>query len=236
VVESKQEINKWTTFEKAWFITALAIITATVYFRSNGLLSDIAAICGIIYVILIAKQNKIAYLFGIVNALAYGFILYKDQIYGGAVYNIVYSFPMFIYGFFYWKKKEKAEDLGIKNLHTKTRIVLGSIFTITILIMAAILNILGGKLVIIDSIITISGYVAIYLTVNKYMEQWFLWIMSNLAGVIMWGIFTCGDINKIELLVMWTIYLLNSIYGYFNWNKINANLKRKIVDNNYSTD
>lgn len=236
VVEMKSEMNKWTIFEKAWLIVALTSVIGTVYFRSNGLLSDIAAICGVIYVILIAKQNKTAYFFGIINALLYGFALYQDRMYGGAIYNILYSFPMFIYGFFYWKKKEKSDDLGVKNLHTKIRMILGVSFITAVLIMSIFLERIGGKLVTLDSIITISGYVAVYLMTNKYMEQWFLWIMSNLAGVIMWGILTYENINKIGFLVMWGIYLLNSIYGYFNWSKTNINLKRKMVDNNCSTD
>ena len=93
-----------------------------------------------------------------------------------------------------------------------------------------ILNKFGGNMVFFDSIIMVLSYVAVFLMTNKYMEQWIVWIIVNVSGTIMWGIQTLQNPNNMGLLVMWIIFLCNSVYGFINWRKLYKE-KLKIADN-----
>lgn len=50
------------------------------------------------------------------------------------------------------------------------------------------------------------------------MEQWILWIVVDVVSIIMWFIvvFQQGS-NDIGVLIMWSAYLINAIYGFLNW-------------------
>jgi len=54
-----------------------------------------------------------------------------------------------------------------------------------------------------------------------YMEQWILWIIVDVVSIIMWAIvvFKQGS-NDIGLFIMWSAFLVNAIYGYYNWVKM----------------
>lgn len=156
--------------------------------------------------------------FGIINVTIYGYILFTEKIYGGALYNVVYCLPMLIWGYIKWKKVKTEQNSGVKKFSLGNRIFLGTIFSIIIMIYALILNKIGSSNSILDSITTVLGFLAIYLMSNKYIEQWFVWIVVNLAGTILWIILTMQNFGNMPMALMWGVYLVNSIYGYITWN------------------
>lgn len=57
--------------------------------------------------------------------------------------------------------------------------------------------------------------------IQRYAEQWFMWIVVNVLTIILWlvTLLTSGG-NDWAMLVMWTAFLINSVYGYINWLRI----------------
>lgn len=200
-----------------YFIISNLIVLIGGIYQKSGLMSIISSVAGVAYVLLVAKERRIAFIFGAINVLLYGLILLKESVYGGVIYNIVYSLPMMIYGYFAWGKKAKEKNSGVKNLSKKTRIILVIVFAIAIVVYSQILKYMGGNQTILDSITTLLGFLGIYLMTNKYMEQWQTWIIVNFANVLMWVILVQQDITNLPVLLMWLIYLINSIYGYIVW-------------------
>ena len=58
--------------------------------------------------------------------------------------------------------------------------------------------------------------------VPKPLPEYFLSIAKRpilIAGIVLFFIESINDIGSIDLLAMWIIYFINSIYGYFVWRK-----------------
>ena len=55
----------------------------------------------------------------------------------------------------------------------------------------------------------------------RYTEQWLVWIIINVLSIIMW-VLTLGSSggNVWSIVIMWTAFLVNSVYGYVNWKKM----------------
>ena len=48
-----------------------------------------------------------------------------------------------------------------------------------------------------------------------------MWVIVNALSIIMWiMVFVSGDTTALLIIVMKTVNLLNSLYGYMNWRKI----------------
>ncbi len=203
-------------------IIVLAVALGVCIYQKNNILLTTATITGITYVILTAKVNKYGFLFGIVNILLYGSILFNEKIYAGAIYNVVYAFPMLIYGYVKYVKDEQRKKLDIKSIDFKNKFWQIFILVIVIIMSSYILSLFESKLGIIDSITTILGIVGIYLLSNRYKEQWIVWIIVNLMNTVMWIILTIENIEKLPILIMWAVYLVNSVYGMFYWRKLNS--------------
>jgi nicotinamide mononucleotide transporter len=88
---------------------------------------------------------------------------------------------------------------------------------IGVLVYGVILKSLGGNIPFIDSLSTVLSVVAQILCVKRFMEQWLLWILVNVVSVIMWILAFFNGGESIATLIMWSVFLLNSIFMFIKW-------------------
>ena len=175
---------------------------------------------GVIYVICAAMQERKAYLFGIGNVLLYALAVYSKGLYISAGYNILYSFPVLIYGYIYWGKLENEEGSGVKSFSLKQKIV-GVVLMVVAVCGLAVFSktFLGGANVWMDAVVSVTVCVATFLLARKYIEQWLLFVVSNFLGIILFFPKNFNDMGSIDLFTMWVVYFINSFYGYISWKK-----------------
>ena len=51
--------------------------------------------------------------------------------------------------------------------------------------------------------------------------------MVDVFSIVMWAYIFLRDGNEISMLVMWSAFLVNAIYGYYNWRKMEKNQNGK---------
>ncbi|MGL4336987.1 MAG: nicotinamide mononucleotide transporter, partial [Turicibacter sp.] len=52
--------------------------------------------------------------------------------------------------------------------------------------------------------------------------QWLLWMTVNVFSILMWLLLLNTPDGSISMLIMFSAYLINGIYGYLNWRKLSA--------------
>ncbi|WP_269083031.1 nicotinamide riboside transporter PnuC [Sporosarcina globispora] len=102
----------------------------------------------------------------------------------------------------------------------------GWLYTIVSIVVLTIgygffLKYLEGNFVWTDSATNVLSITAQILMLKRFAEQWILWISVNVLSIILWAnaLITQGR-NDFSMLVMWTAFLVNSVYGYINWRKL----------------
>jgi nicotinamide mononucleotide transporter len=78
----------------------------------------------------------------------------------------------------------------------------------------SLFNMVTNPLPFVDAFTTFGSLFAMYLMVKRYKEQWILWIIINALSIIMWL-----KIGDMVMVVMWSAYLVNSVYGLYKWSK-----------------
>ena len=138
--------------------------------------------------------------------------------------NALYFLPMQFIGLYYWKKhkKGKGDNILVKHLKTNQRIYWALLSIVGVFLYGLFLKYLGGTLPFIDSSSTILSIIAMILMVKRVTEQWILWIAIDIVSIYMWFYILAKGGNDISMLIMWSAYLVNAIYGYYNWRKIEA--------------
>lgn len=223
------EMEKWKKGDILWLVIAILLVLGSIVYKHIAVLntvtpfviaSDIAALFGVTYVILVAKQDRRAYLFGIVNVILYALAVYGNGLYISAAYNILYSFPVLIYGYIHWGKMENSGDNGVKEFGVVGKIVGVLLMAIAVIGLALFSEkVLGGTNVWMDSIVSVCVCVATFLLTQKYIEQWLLFVISNFLGIVLFFPKNFSDMGNIDLFTMWFVYFINSIYGYVTWKK-----------------
>jgi nicotinamide mononucleotide transporter len=219
-------LKNWTRFEIGWLFTFTLINIYLFFAWSDSLLGLISSISGMLCVVLVAKGKIANYYFGIVQTLTYAYIAYGYGLYGEVMLNALFYFPVQFIGIYMWKKNKtehgvKGEDVIISSLTKK-----GWFYTVLSILILTIgygffLKFLGGNLVWTDSATNVLSIAAQILMLKRYTEQWLLWISVNVLSIFLWlGALISQGGNDFSMLVMWSAFLVNSIYGYVNWRKL----------------
>lgn len=203
----------------------LSVIGFTIYFSIIGndnrlwylLIDGLAAISGIFCVVLCAKGKKSQYIWGLFNVIGYVVIACINKYYGEVMLNALYYLPSQFIGYYLWNKhiNTETEDVEGKKLTLKQSLIFLLIVGVGVIAYKFVLDLLGGDKTLLDSSSTVFSIFANALMLMRYREQWLLWIIIDIITVIMW--FLAKDF---VMVTMWSVYLVNAFYGYYNWTKM----------------
>ncbi len=219
-----------------WFLIAGVIVSNIVYSIMTGtldLLGSVAAITGVLCVVLVAKGSIWNYLFGLMNVSLYAYISYKASLYGDAALNALYYVPMQFIGWWQWRKRgaavSEAESKGngvqvkARRFTWGQRAVLAAGCLAAVVAVGFVLKHLGDPQPFKDSTTTVLSIVAQALMALAFMEQWALWIITNIVSVVMWCVCVSrGEAHAGVMVIMWVFYLLNSVNGLRVWLKLSS--------------
>ena len=217
-----------------WFLIAGVIVSNVVYSLLTGtmdVLGSMAAITGVLCVVLVAKGSIWNYLFGLVNVSLYAYISYKASLYGDAALNALYYLPMQFIGWWQWRRRgaamsaAEAGDSGVqvkaRRFTWKQRAILFLGCAVAVVAVGFLLKHVGDPQPFKDSTTTVLSIVAQMLMALAFMEQWALWIITNIVSVVMWCVCVSrGEAHAVVMVIMWVFYLLNSINGMRVWMKL----------------
>lgn len=214
-----------------WFLIAGVIASNIIYSLLSGnvdIVGSIAGIAGVLCVVLVAKGNIWNYLFGIINVSMYAYISYKAELYGDAALNALYYVPMQFIGWWQWRKRGAAvseAEAGGAGVQVKARrftwhqrVILALGCAAGVIAVGYVLKHFGDPQPFKDSATTVLSIVAQALMALAFMEQWALWIITNVISVVMWSICVVrGEAHAAVMVIMWVFYLLNSLNGFRVW-------------------
>ena len=213
-------------FEKVWLVTFTVINSWLFFAWEDTTLGLISSMTGMLCVILIAKGKISNFFFGMVQTSTYAYISYSYGLYGEAMLNGLFYFPMQFIGLYMWNKnkalqKVKDEDIVIKRLTKKGWGVLVVSVVMGAFIYMELLFYINAQQVRIDSFAVVMSVAAQILMTLRFAEQWIMWVLVNMLSIVLWIVtLTQSDGNDYTMLVMWTAFLVNSIYGWYNWEKL----------------
>lgn len=218
----KNLLKKWNVFEIAWLgIFSLIAIVLTVVWKDNFFGFSVF-LTGILCVVLTAKGSIWSYAFGTFNTLGYAYLAFSNNLFGEMGLNLLFFLPMNLVGFIMWKRNiEKENKLVMRGIKLKGRALVFVICVVGIIFHGLILTLIKTQNTpFIDATTNVLSIVATILTVKRYKEQWLLYIILNIFTILMWSIrMVNGSADGLLMIVMWSAYLINACYGYYNWNK-----------------
>ena len=169
-----------------------------------------AAISGILYIILAAKENVWCWLAASISVCLYMYINYDLGYYSQAVLQIFYLF-MAIYGYVMWNKLDPER---IKEWSAKKHLFIIFIGAIITFIIGFILTeyVEDSEQPILDSLTTVFSVFASYMVAKKVLGNWLYWIVID--SLIIYLYYIQGEFI---LALQFLVYIIIAVYGYFSW-------------------
>ncbi|PZP49253.1 MAG: hypothetical protein DI598_08310 [Pseudopedobacter saltans] len=180
-------------------------------------LETIGLVVGLLYLILIIKENIWCWIFGIIGSAITVFLYFHTKLYLESILNAYYILSG-IYGWWYWlNAKEKSDKANVPVVRWKPT------YHILNIIVCLLLSVGVGFLMkkytdsprpFVDATIAIFSFSATYLEARKVLSAWTYWFIINAASIALQ--FDRGLTIYAYLSIVYTIM---SVVGYFQWKK-----------------
>ena len=175
----------------------------------------IAVILGVIAVYLSTRQNVWTYPLGIISVFLYIEIFYDVKLYadmGLQVFFIVLQ----AYGWYEWLYGgENKTVLHVSRIPFRTGVAAAIMVIFGTFVLGYTLHWLtDASLPYVDSLLAVLSMAAQWMLARKYLENWSVWIAVNIGSISMYWYkelyFT---------MVLYCIYLVLAMMGYYEWKK-----------------
>ena len=213
---------------------------------ANAWIAAVAAILGVFCVVLGAKGSMANWIFGTVEAFLHIYICFVTHIYGDFLQRLFYNLPMQFVGWKQWGKRKRHDNTGTihtrymtwtQRIVTTLAVALGTIALGEFLVyfgpwlietMQAVVPDMKFKTLKmdydtpmqlwLDSFTTVMAIVTMYVSVKAFVEQWYMWLIINVAYIVMW--LMSDSVFSFMTVAKYCVYFINSFYGIYRWHKL----------------
>ena len=190
----KEFFRDWSIFEKVWLIFVCSLMTVIWFINGDTPFMLVLSLTGSLNLVLGAKGKVAGLYFAIINSAMYAYQCLGIPLYG---------------------------EVRFRTMTLKLVAGVAIATAVGVWGYSELLKYMGGSFAFMDSLTTVVSVIASMLYLLRYSEQWLMWVIVNALSIIMWiMVFVSGDTTALLIIVMKTVNLLNSLYGYMNWRKI----------------
>jgi nicotinamide mononucleotide transporter len=175
----------------------------------------VAAILGLANIVLLVRRSIWNYPFGIAMVVLYGFVFFQARLYSDAALQ-VFFFVVQIYGWWVWYHARDAAGLvRVEVMSNRARLIwCGVIAAATAAEGWYLARYTSDAAPWMDANTTAMSVVAQYLLSVRKIENWILWIVTDVVQI---GLYYWKGLYPTTIL--YALFLAISVIGFWQWRK-----------------
>ena len=213
---SKGEIALWSC--SAVLITAIFFV-----FDKESYMTLAASLIGITSLIFNAKGNPIGQLLMIFFSLLYGVISFAFAYYGEMLTYLGMTMPMAVFALISWLKNPfngNRAEVRINRISANEAVLMFFISAIVTIVFYFVLAFFNTANIIPSTISVTTSFIAVYLTFRRSPYYAIGYAANDVVLIVLWSLAMLEDISYLSTVVCFTAFLVNDIYSFFSWKKI----------------
>ncbi|MCL2587529.1 MAG: nicotinamide riboside transporter PnuC [Firmicutes bacterium] len=227
----------WNVFEIAFFIAALVVPLAIGIPLGSSALEIASSSATLITAILFSKGKLEGYFLALVAMTLYTIVAFRVELFGEMIIQVAIVFPITIFGFVTWarfRNKDKGDTVLVGYVGKREFIIIISTQLVMLIGYYFLLEAFNTRFAALGAISIATAVVGNYLIARRCQFGPGVFIPSDIALIVLWSLVIAdgGGAGAIVKLVMPIMFLINDIYGIFEWRR----LKREQVKNKVTCD
>ena len=206
-----------------WFLSISIILLSFILFDRENILTLCASLIGATSLIFNAKGNPFGQFLMIVFSCIYGYISFQFAYYGEMITYVGMTAPMSLFSLITWLKHPYNGNKNEVQIHILTKDEIVIMFIYSIFITIFFMNILiyfHTTNIILSTISITTSFLAVYLTYKRSSYFALAYACNDIILILLWIYASISDISYISVVLCFIIFLINDIYGFINWKKI----------------
>lgn len=221
---SKSEIALWCS-------SAAVIVISFLIFDKESYLTLAASLVGVTSLIFNAKGNPFGQFLMIVFSLLYGIISFSFSYYGEMITYLGMTMPMAVFALISWLRnpfkgnKAEVKVNSIKKAETVLLIFLTAAVTVAFYFILAAFDTAN----IVPSTVSVTtSFLAVYLTFRRSPFFAAAYAANDVVLIILWTLASIENPRYISVVVCFSMFLINDIYGFISWRKMKKRQREAI--------
>lgn len=212
-----------TKFELSLWICSVTVTTVSFFIvPDKDYLTLIASLIGVTALIFVAKGYVIGQILTVIFAVFYGIISFYFKYYGEMLTYLCMTSPIAVMSVVAWlrhpyKNTEEVKVNNMSKIQTGVMITLAVAATVTFYF---ILNAIGTANIIFSTVSVTTSFIASYLTLMRSPYYGIGYAANDIILIILWIMATLENISYFPMIICFLMFLLNDVYGFFNWQRI----------------
>jgi nicotinamide mononucleotide transporter len=206
--------------DRVWLAFLMVAGSALSAYLAKSVFDATVSLSGVLCVGLIAIGRREGYLIGLYNSLSYSILAYGNGLFGEVYLNLLFFVPAGVVGYVMWSRHTRQDStVEMRQLGWSQRFAVAAICIACTVGLGLLLGLNPRQNTpFVDATTNVLSVVATFLMMWRYKEQWVLYILLNIVTIIMWFLrFRAGGVAGDLMILMWSLFLLNSLFGYWRW-------------------
>ena len=214
-----------TKFEIAlWSVSAVVVTLSFILSPDKDPLTLCASLMGVSSLIFIAKGNFFGQILMIVFATLYGVVSFFFRYYGEMITYLGMSLPAAVASLVSWLRHPyRASEVKVGKL-TPYKVAL--LFVATAVLTTAfyfILRAIGNANLVVSTVSVATSLFAAILTFMRIPLYALAYAANDVVLIVLWVLASMENIAYLPMIFCFVMFLLNDLYGFFNWRRMEKN-------------
>lgn len=206
-----------------WSCSVILILISFVVFDRESYMTLAASLIGVTSLIFSAKGNPIGQFLMVIFSLLYGVISYTFAYYGEMITYLGMTMPMAIFALVSWLRNPyngKRSEVKVNDIGKKETVFMWVLSVLVTVLFYFILDAFHTANILPSTLSVTTSFVAVYLTFRRSPYFALAYAANDIVLLVLWALASAEDIRYISVFVCFAAFLVNDLYGFWNWRKM----------------
>ncbi len=206
-----------------WCSSVILILLSFCIFDRESYLTLCASLIGVTSLIFNAKGNPFGQILMVIFSLLYGIISFSFAYYGEMITYLGMTMPMAVFAFVSWIKnpyKNKRSEVKVNRISKKETVFMCLVTAVVTVAFYYILDFFNTANMIPSTVSVTTSFIAAYLTFRRSPYFALAYAANDIVLILLWILASMEDIRYISVTVCFLAFLVNDMYGFISWRKM----------------
>ncbi len=205
-----------------WGCSVFAVCFSYIVLPSGNTLSLLASLVGVTALIFVAKGYVIGQVLTVLFSVLYGIISFEMRYYGEMLTYLGMTSPVAVLAVIEWLRHpfQGSHEVKVRRLSLKHYTVMFVLTAIITFIFYYILKHFNTANLVLSTVSVATSFIASYLTMMRSPLYGIGYGANDIVLIALWILAVLEDRRYFPVLICFCVFLINDIYGFFNWRRI----------------
>lgn len=212
-----------------WCCSVIFIVASFCIFDRSNYMALLASLLGVTSLIFNAKGNPFGQVLMIIFSLLYGAISYTFAYYGEMITYLGMTLPMAVFALVSWLRnpyKGNKAEVEVNRISRNESIFMWGLSIAVTVAFYFILDYFNTANMVPSTLSITTSFVAAYLTFRRSPYFALAYATNDVVLIVLWVLASIEDVKYISVVVCFVAFLVNDLYGFLNWQKMEKRQKK----------